>query len=303
MKKPVCELCGSHEFTKEGGMFVCQSCGTKYSPEEAKRLVKEVPDNAVDLGKAVHGTVMGAGSAVKDILGKAAAVVADAVTFKPETMLDANKSAADINNYICLGFDGLMKAYKAVEHPTAEQQQELVKQAKSCLAVLASAAGQGSVNHPQAALIYDNCREIVSAVKSTSYYTQNEDGTWKRNSLPFGTDFKVEGVTESWDALYKKHVDVLEQAYIDANPEDAAAREAFEAQAAQLQAELDDLKAEKKGHGFFDFSGKREVKERMEPVKDALNEVQRQINAIDRKATDYAEQCIDQAASAFTRLD
>ena len=42
MKKIVCELCEGSEFVKEGGMFVCQGCGTKYSLEEAKSMMKEV---------------------------------------------------------------------------------------------------------------------------------------------------------------------------------------------------------------------------------------------------------------------
>ena len=35
----ICELCGSNDITKRDGLFVCQHCGTKYSPEEAKKLV------------------------------------------------------------------------------------------------------------------------------------------------------------------------------------------------------------------------------------------------------------------------
>lgn len=41
MKKICCELCGSNDFVKDGGMFVCQSCGTKYTLEEAKKLMIE----------------------------------------------------------------------------------------------------------------------------------------------------------------------------------------------------------------------------------------------------------------------
>lgn len=41
MKKIACELCGSNDFVKDGGMFVCQSCGTKYTLEEAKKLMIE----------------------------------------------------------------------------------------------------------------------------------------------------------------------------------------------------------------------------------------------------------------------
>ena len=35
MKRLTCEMCGSIDLVKQDGMFVCQSCGTKYSLEEA----------------------------------------------------------------------------------------------------------------------------------------------------------------------------------------------------------------------------------------------------------------------------
>ena len=42
MKAIVCEMCGSQDLVKQDGMYVCQSCGTKYSPDEAKKLMVEV---------------------------------------------------------------------------------------------------------------------------------------------------------------------------------------------------------------------------------------------------------------------
>lgn len=42
MKAIVCEMCGSHDMVKNGGYYICQSCGTKYSLEEAKKLFVEV---------------------------------------------------------------------------------------------------------------------------------------------------------------------------------------------------------------------------------------------------------------------
>ena len=50
MKKLTCEMCGSNELVKQDGMFVCQFCGTKYSVEEAKKMMIE---GTVD----VQGTV------------------------------------------------------------------------------------------------------------------------------------------------------------------------------------------------------------------------------------------------------
>ena len=36
-----CELCGSNSFTKEDGYFVCNHCNTKYTLEEAKKMMIE----------------------------------------------------------------------------------------------------------------------------------------------------------------------------------------------------------------------------------------------------------------------
>ena len=41
MKALVCEICGSQDLIKQEGMYVCQSCGTKYTVEEAKKMLIE----------------------------------------------------------------------------------------------------------------------------------------------------------------------------------------------------------------------------------------------------------------------
>lgn len=41
MKALVCEMCGSQDLVKTDGMFVCQNCGTKYTVEEAKKMMVE----------------------------------------------------------------------------------------------------------------------------------------------------------------------------------------------------------------------------------------------------------------------
>ena len=42
MKKITCELCGSNDITKSEDYFICAHCGTKYSTEEAKKLLIEI---------------------------------------------------------------------------------------------------------------------------------------------------------------------------------------------------------------------------------------------------------------------
>lgn len=41
MKQLTCEMCGSTDLLKQDGVFVCQTCGTKYSVDEAKKMMVE----------------------------------------------------------------------------------------------------------------------------------------------------------------------------------------------------------------------------------------------------------------------
>ena len=52
MKRLTCEMCGSTDLVKQDGVFVCQSCGCKYSVEEARKMMVEI-DGPVE----VTGTV------------------------------------------------------------------------------------------------------------------------------------------------------------------------------------------------------------------------------------------------------
>lgn len=58
MKKLVCEMCGSSDLLKQGGVFVCQGCGCKYSVEEARKMMME------DGGAAAPAAPTGGSSAV-----------------------------------------------------------------------------------------------------------------------------------------------------------------------------------------------------------------------------------------------
>lgn len=52
MKPLTCEICGGTDIVKQEGLFVCQNCGTKYTVEEAKKMI-------------IEGTVDVSGSTVK----------------------------------------------------------------------------------------------------------------------------------------------------------------------------------------------------------------------------------------------
>lgn len=52
MKALTCDMCGSNDVLKQDGLFICQVCGTKYSVDEARRMM-------------IEGTVDISGSTVK----------------------------------------------------------------------------------------------------------------------------------------------------------------------------------------------------------------------------------------------
>ena len=49
MKKIVCEMCEGTDFLKQGGLFICQGCGCKYSIEEAKNMMREISSGSVQV--------------------------------------------------------------------------------------------------------------------------------------------------------------------------------------------------------------------------------------------------------------
>lgn len=49
-------MCGSSELVKQDGMFVCQGCGLKYTPEEAKKLLQEVDGSAPSAAPAASSS-------------------------------------------------------------------------------------------------------------------------------------------------------------------------------------------------------------------------------------------------------
>lgn len=73
MKQLTCEMCGSTDLLKQDGVFVCQSCGCKYSIEEARKMM-------------VEGTVEVAGTVKVDD------------TAKIENYLDLSQNAYDSGN-------------------------------------------------------------------------------------------------------------------------------------------------------------------------------------------------------------
>lgn len=304
-----CELCGSTNFIKDGGVFVCQGCGMKYSLEEAQRLMATQQTQQTQTQSAVEAALNAVAAVANAVVNANATaqgqppILNSASDFRPNSFDVASVGAKETNNYACRAWQMLLEDYKRLDHPSDSQQKLLVSRAQECLTLLDDAAMLEPDNHVLGLLIYENCKEIVSSAKGTRHYEQDAEGNWKSKSLDFSVKVGIPGQRESFDSKATAHRKFIEQAYLDAHPEEVLQREELVAQMDEINGRLNELKDEKRGHGFFDFSGKREVKDRMKPVEEELRQVRGKISELDGRVDKYVAQCLRELGQSHVRLD
>ena len=82
MKPLTCDLCGSNDIVKQNGLFVCQYCGTKYSIEEARKMMGIVQ---IDRTEELKNTVINADRAYQDKrFSEAYQLYSDAANLEPD---------------------------------------------------------------------------------------------------------------------------------------------------------------------------------------------------------------------------
>lgn len=129
MKQLVCEMCGSTDLMKDGGVFVCQTCGCKYSVEEARKMMVE---GTVD----VRGTVQVDNSAyVKKYLENARRAKEKEdweETEKYYNMVEQN----DPNNIEAIFYSAYGKAKATLVDGDIYKRQAAFKVLKNCISVI-----------------------------------------------------------------------------------------------------------------------------------------------------------------------
>lgn len=106
MKQLTCEMCGSTNLIKQDGVFVCQNCGTRYSVEEARKMMIE---GTVD----VQGTVVidRADDAAK--FRKLALDAFEADNYDEALTYAGRVLEIDCNDYVALYIKGTSTAWKS----------------------------------------------------------------------------------------------------------------------------------------------------------------------------------------------
>ena len=213
--------------------------------------------------------------------------------------ISASSDPREANNAICRAWQDVYAHYKGMNHPGEPEQRQLADRAREAIAALETLAMAMPDSHLECVLLYENCDEITDAVNGSYHYEKDPDRDhWSTKFMPMNARLE-----DNWDNKAEYHKDFLREDYYKLHPEQSAVLSELEGRAAEISAELGDLKDEKRSHGFFDFSGKKEVKERMKPVKEELANVQGQMNAIRRDADGYIKERLRDIGSSWARLD
>ena len=104
MKRITCEMCGSTDLIKKDGVFECQSCGTKYSVEEAKKMMVE---GTVE----VQGTVkIDSSNRIDNLIKNAKTLYHDGKTAEAYNLFGEVLNI-DTENYIAIIYRGFCSAW------------------------------------------------------------------------------------------------------------------------------------------------------------------------------------------------
>ena len=141
MKQLVCEMCGGNDLVKQDSVFICQNCGTKYSVEEAKKMMV-----TIDTSAKLENALKNARKAMKNKNYEQAEECYKIVLMEEPDNWEANfysiyskamtsnasQAADSIKNYI----KTVLKDIKKLDDNT--QQNEAIKQINTDLSTLAT---------------------------------------------------------------------------------------------------------------------------------------------------------------------
>lgn len=124
MKQLTCEMCGGTDLTKQDGVFVCQTCGCKYSVEEARKMMVEGTVDvrgtiSVDKSNEFNNYLSLAESAINSNDGK--------------TALDYANKALEIEPKNARAWIAKMKSYESIATYGDSKTDEIIEAGKQAI--------------------------------------------------------------------------------------------------------------------------------------------------------------------------
>lgn len=142
MKQLTCEMCGSTDLIKQDGVFVCQTCGTKYTVEEAKKMMVEVAGSVAIKNAAQLENLLNLAHSSFDSKNYAQAEgFCNQVLAMDDTNYDAWKLKGEAINYqinatnqrILEVYNCIMTSYRVLDEEQKEEKKyEVLSSLKDC---------------------------------------------------------------------------------------------------------------------------------------------------------------------------
>ena len=168
MKQLTCEMCGGTDLVKDGGVFICQTCGCKYTVEEAKRMMIE---GTVD----IQGTVKVDNSAfVQKYLENARRAKEKEdweETEKYYNLVEQN----DPNNIEAIFYSAYGKAKSTLVDADIYKRQAAFKVLKNCISIIDDKYQIDRRGENESA-INNMADDLAKMICSNFVYTQKTDG-------------------------------------------------------------------------------------------------------------------------------
>lgn len=167
MKQLTCEMCGSTDIAKQDGFFVCQTCGMKYSVEDAKKMMIE---GTVD----VQGTVKVDNSAfVEKYLANARRAKQKEdweETEKYYNMVEQN----DPNNIEAIFYSSYGKAKCSLVESDIYKREEAFKVLQNCVSIIDD--NYDYEDDKEIDIIKQISDDIINMACSSYVYNQTKNG-------------------------------------------------------------------------------------------------------------------------------
>ena len=169
MKQLTCEMCGSTDLIKQDGFFVCQTCGIKYSVEEAKKMMIE---GTVD----IQGTVkVDNTSFVEKYLANARRAKQKEdweETEKYYNMVEQN----DPTNIEAIFYSAYGKAKLSLIDPDIYKREAVFKVLNKCVSIIDDKF-HADREAEERKIIQQICNDIIEMSGSSYVYNQTRDAS------------------------------------------------------------------------------------------------------------------------------
>lgn len=215
MKSIICEMCGSNDLIKQDGVYVCQHCGTKYSIEEAKKLMVEVQGavNVANIGNIENYIVMAKSASDAGNNAEAEQYCNKAIeinTQSYEAWLIKGKAAGWQSTVAKIRFSEAINCFNnaikyAPEDKIDEVKREAVNEVRALLKALNNLTCSNYIDYPSADNADSIINSLISVKGSIDEFEKNVSDDFTADDLSLALDINSAVTTAYANTILREY--------------------------------------------------------------------------------------------------